>query len=167
MTGSSLKPLVRFCSAEQAVFTNGRLGFDARTRPLLLLLIALLIGVFLYWVYIRPRAHLLTRTTAALVALRASLLILIALLLLRPVIVVSSVIPRSSHVAVIIDNSLSMTLKDMPGGASRLDAVKQTLIAPPSSGKSSFLTRLEEKFKTNLYEFSGTLSNLKSARIAW
>lgn len=159
-----MKQLVRFLFGhEQAVFTNGQLGFDVRTRPLLLLLIALLIGVFLYWVYIRPRAHLLKRTTAALVALRAALLILMALLLLRPVIVVSSVIPRSSYVAVIIDNSLSMTLKDMPGGASRLDAVKQTLFTPQSSGRSSFLTSLEEKFKTNLYEFSGTLLNFKSA----
>ena len=157
-----MNQLVRFLFGhERAVFTNGRLGFDLRTGPFLLLLIALLIGLFLYWVYIRPRTHLLNRTTAALVSLRAALLILITLLLLRPVIVVSSVIPRSSYVAVIIDNSLSMTLKDMPGGASRLDAVKQTLLTPQSSEKNSFLTRLEEKFKTNLYEFSGTLLNLK------
>jgi uncharacterized membrane protein len=158
-----MKQLVQFLFGhEQAVFTNGRLGFDARTGPLLLLLIALLIGVFLYWVYLRPPARLLKRTTAALVALRAAILILMALLLLRPVVVVSSVIPRTSYVAVVIDNSLSMNLNDMPGGASRLDAVKQTLLTPQSSGKSSFLTRLEEKFKTNLYEFSGTLLNLKS-----
>ncbi len=158
-----MNQLVRFLFGhERAVFTNGQLGFDVRARPLLLMLIALLIGVFLYWVYIRPRARLLKRTAAALVALRAALLILMTLLLLRPVIVVSSVIPRSSYVAIVIDNSLSMTLKDMPGGASRLDAVRQTLLTPQSPGQNSFLTRLEEKFKTNLYEFSGTLLNLKS-----
>lgn len=158
-----MNQLIRFLFGhEQAVFTNGQLGFDVRARPLLLLLIAVLIGVFLYWVYIRPRARLLKRTRAALVALRAALLILMAVLLLRPVIVVSSVIPRSSYVAVVIDNSLSMTLKDMPGGASRLDSVKQSLLTPQTSGGSSFLTRLEEKFKTNLYEFSGTLLNLKT-----
>lgn len=158
-----MKQLVRFLFGhEQAVFTNGLLGFDVHPRPLLLLLIALLFGVFVYWVYIRPRARLAKRTTAALVALRAALLILMALLLLRPVIVVSSAVPRSSYVAVVIDDSLSMNLKDMPGGASRLDAVKHTLLTPQGSGQSSFLTRLEEKFKTNLYEFSGTLLNLKS-----
>lgn len=157
-----MEQLVQFLFGhEQAVFTNGRLGFDVRARPLLLLFIALLIGVFLYWIYIR-RAPQLKRTTAALVSLRAALLIVMTLLLLRPVMVVSSVIPRSSYVAVVIDNSLSMTLKDLPGDASRLDAVKQELLTPQSSGKSSFLTRLEEKFKTNLYEFSGTLLNLKS-----
>src|SRR5688572_24734842 len=112
-----MEQLVQFLFGhEQAVFTNGRLGFDVRARPLLLLFIALLIGVFLYWVYIR-RAPQLKRTTAALVSLRAALLIVMTLLLLRPVMVVSSVIPRSSYVAVVIDNSLSMTLKDLPGGA--------------------------------------------------
>ena len=131
-----MEQLVRFLFGhEPAVFTNGLPGFDVRPRPLLLLLIALLIGVFVYLVYIRPRQRLTKRTTAVLVSLRAALLILIALLLLRPVIVVSSVIPRSSYVAVVIDDSLSMNLKDMPGGTSRLEAVKQTLLSPPGSGQ--------------------------------
>ncbi|HEX3227330.1 MAG TPA: glutamine amidotransferase, partial [Pyrinomonadaceae bacterium] len=36
-----------------------------------------------------------------------------------------------------------------------LDYAKQMLLSPPASGKSSFISRLEEKFKTNLYGFSG------------
>lgn len=161
-----MKQLVRFLFGhEQAVFTNGLLRFDVRPSPLVLLLIALLVAVFVYWVYLWPRARLTKRTMAALVALRAALLIVLVLLLLRPVIVVSAVIPRSSYVAVVIDDSHSMSLKDMPGGASRLEALKQTLLTPQGSGQSgqgTFLTRLDEKFKTNLYEFSGTLTNLRS-----
>src|SRR5205085_5377927 len=85
---------------------------------------------------------------------------LMIVLLLRPVVVVSSVVPRSSYVAMIIDDSVSMKLRDVPGGATRLETVKQALLnADPN--KDSFLNRLEKKFKTNLYGFSGGLTRLK------
>ena len=85
------------------------------------------------------------------------------LLLLRPVVVVSSVIPRSSYVAVLVDDSLSMKLRDVSGGnATRLDTVKQVLLNT-SAGQTSFLNRLDQKFKTTLYGFSGGLSRLKDA----
>ncbi|HKE59254.1 MAG TPA: vWA domain-containing protein, partial [Pyrinomonadaceae bacterium] len=145
---------------EQAVFTNGRFGFDVRPGTLLLLVIALVVGAFIYFIYVRPRTRLTKGTTATLVALRAALLTLMIVLLLRPVVVVSSVIPRSSYVAVAVDDSLSMTLKDVPGGLSRLEATKQILLNS-NSGQPSFLSRLDEKFKTNLYGFSGTLNRLK------
>ncbi len=154
--------LVRFLFGhEQAVFANGRFGFDVRPGVLLLTLIALLVAVFIYFIYIRPRWRLTRGSTAALVALRAALLTIMVLLLLRPVVVVSSVIPRSSYVALLVDDSLSMKLNDVPGGSTRLDTVRQSLLSD-NSDKPSFLKRLEEKFKTNLYGFSGSLSNVKT-----
>src|SRR5690242_21644561 len=124
-----MNQLVRFLFGhEQAVFTNGRFGFDLRPRFLLLVFIAVLVGVFIYFIYIRPRWRLSAGTTALLVALRAALLALMVILLLRPVVVVSSVIPRSSYVALIVDDSLSMKLTDSTGGASRLDTIKQALL---------------------------------------
>src|SRR6476620_6256969 len=154
MTGTKkMDSLVRFLFGhEQAVFTNGRFGFDVRPGTLLLILIALVVGAFIYFIYVRPRTRLTKGTTAALVALRAALLTLMIVLLLRPVVVVSSVIPRSSYIAVVIADSLSMKLPDTAGGGTRLDAVKQALLNE-NSGKPSFLNRLEEKFKTNLYGF--------------
>ena len=130
MSGTKkMDSLVRFLFGhEQAVFANGRFGFDVRPGALLLVLIFLLAAVFVYFIYLRPRIRLPKRTTATLVALRAALLSLMIVLLLRPVVVVSSVIPRSSYVAVVVDDSLSMKLHDAPGGATRLDAIKQTLL---------------------------------------
>jgi uncharacterized membrane protein len=160
MTGTKkMDTLVRFLFGhEQAVFTNGRFGFDVRPGALLLILIFLLAAAFIYFIYLRPRIRLPKRTTAALIALRATLLTLMIALLLRPVVVVSSVIPRSSYVALVVDDSLSMKLHDVPGGATRLDSVKQALL---NTGPNSFLNRLEQKFKTNLYGFSGVLARLK------
>jgi len=156
-----MNQLVRFLFGhEQAVFTNGRFGFDVRPGAVILVLILLLAGVFIYFVYLRPRVRLSRKTTATLIALRATLLLLMVTLLLRPVVVVSSVIPRSSYVAMVIDDSVSMKLRDVPGGATRLDSVRQALLNP-TSGQDSFLNRLERKFKTSLYGFSGSLARLK------
>src|SRR5919106_6965992 len=158
-----MSQLVRFLFGhEQAVFTNGRFGFDVRPAPLLLILIVLLAGVFVYFIYLRPRVRLSKGPTATLIALRVALLTIMVVLLLRPVVVVSSVIPRSSYVAMVIDDSVSMKLRDVPGGATRLESVKQALLNT-NPGQNSFLNRLEKKFKTNLYGFSGGLARLKDS----
>ncbi len=156
-----MNQLVRFLFGhEQAVFTNGRFGFDVRPGAVLILLIILLAGAFIYFIYLRPRIRLSKRTTATLIALRATLLAVMIVLLLRPVVVVSSVIPRSSYVAMVMDDSVSMKLRDVPGGATRLESVKQALLSN-NAGQDSFLTQLEKKFKTNLYGFAGGLTRLK------
>ncbi len=154
-----MNQLVRFLFGhEQAVFTNGRFGFDVRPGSIILVLIVLLAAAFIYFIYLRPRIRLSKGTTATLVALRAALLAVMVVLLLRPVVVVSSVIPRSSYVAMVVDDSVSMKLQDVPGGTTRLDTVKQSLL---NTGPDSFLNQLEKKFKTNLYGFSGGLTRLK------
>ena len=156
-----MNQLVRFLFGhEQAVFTNGRFGFDVRPGPLLLVLIVLLVSAFIYFIYLRPRVRLSKRTTATLIAFRVALLTLLVTLLLRPVVVVSSVIPRSSYVAIVVDDSVSMKLADTPDGATRIDTVKQSLLG---TGQNSFLNRLDAKFRTNLYGFGGALSRLKGA----
>ena len=66
-----MSQLIRFLFGhEQAVFTNGRFGFDVRPGAVFLVLIVLLAGVFIYFIYLRPRVRLPKRTTAALIALR-------------------------------------------------------------------------------------------------
>ena len=84
MTGTKkMDSLVRFLFGhEQAVFTNGRFGFDVRPGALLLILIFLLAAAFIYFIYLRPRVRLPKRTTATLIALRATLLTVMILLLL-------------------------------------------------------------------------------------
>jgi uncharacterized membrane protein len=146
---------------EQAVFTNGRFGFDLRPSVIVLILIVAILAAVVYFVYFRPRIRVKKGTTAVLVGLRAAILTLIIVLLLRPVVVVSSVVPRSTNVAVVIDDSLSMKLKDMPGGVTRLDGVRQALFSAPA-GQRSFMNHLDERFKTDIYGFSGALSKLKS-----
>src|SRR5262245_43251060 len=96
---------------ERAVFTNGQFGFDVRPRPVLLILLVILLGVFIYFVYVRPRFRIARRTAFILATLRTVLMALVIFMLLKPVVVVSSVVPRSSYIALAIDDSLSMQLQ--------------------------------------------------------
>ncbi len=145
---------------ERAVFSNGQFSFDVRPRLWLIIPGVILLGAFIYYVYVRPRLRVSRSTTVLLASLRAALIVLVAFMLLKPVVVVSSVVPRSSYVALAVDDSLSMKLQDTPGRATRLDYAKQMLLAPSSSGKNSFIASLEEKFKTNLYGFSGDVTSV-------
>jgi uncharacterized membrane protein len=146
--------LVRFLSGhERAVFTNGRFGFDLRPHAALVVFAALLLLAFVYFSYVRPRARVSPRGRAALVALRSALFLLILLLLLKPVVVVPSVVPRSTAVALLADDSRSMLMADAPGGLSRLEALKGSLL----SAEAPFHARLRERFKVETYGFSSGL----------
>jgi hypothetical protein len=142
---------------ERAVFTNGQFGFEVRLNALLLAALILLFAAFIYFVYIRPRTRLARATLTGLIALRTALFALLLFMLLRPVIIVPSVIPRSSYVALLADDSRSMQITDEANGLSRLDAAKGTLFSPDSS----FLARLQERFKIELYGFSTEVAKLK------
>src|ERR1043166_9331709 len=132
---------------ERAVFSNGQFSFDVRPRLWLIMPAALLLAGFIYFVYLRPRLRVKTHTTVILATLRTALIALVAFMLLRPVVVVSSVVPRSSYVALAIDDSLSMKLQDTPGHATRLDYAKQMLLTFPISGQNSFLGSREGSFR--------------------
>ncbi len=145
-----------FTGHERAVFVNGRFGFDVRPHPLVILAFALLLLAFVYFVYVRPRPRVSKGRLAGLVALRAGLFALIAFLLLQPVVVVPSVVPRSTSVSLLIDDSRSMQMADAGGGRTRLEAVKGALFA----ADGELLPRLQEKFRTDLYGFSGELQKV-------
>ena len=100
-----MERLVQFLSGhERAVFTNGRFGFDVRPNALVVVACALLLLAFVYFAYVRPRMRVGGNTRLGLIALRSALFLLILFLLLKPVVVVPSVIPRSSTVALVADD---------------------------------------------------------------
>jgi uncharacterized membrane protein len=152
-----MERLVQFLSGHgRAVFTNGRFGFDVRPGALVLVACALALLAFVYFAYVRPRKALGGRTRVGLIALRSALFLLILFLLLKPVVVVPSVIPRSSTVALVADDSRSMQMADAGGGRTRLDAMRGALF----DAGGPFQQRLREKFKTQAYGFSNQLDNI-------
>jgi uncharacterized membrane protein len=67
---------------------------------------------------------------------------------MRPVVVVPAVIPQSSFVAILMDDSASMKISD-EGGMPRLDAMKQALAAD-----GALIQALSDRFKLKFFRFS-------------
>ncbi len=141
-----------FFKYKWSLFSKGDLQLAGRPAWIIVLLVALALGALVYFVYVRPHYRITQGRQAALISLRVVLLGLIAFLLMRPVLVVSSVIPQSTSVAIVADASRSMELKD-ENGQSRMDALKNTL-----SGR--FSTDLDAKFKVRLHRFADTIDRV-------
>src|SRR5262245_48949747 len=93
-------------------FAKGELGFANRPSWLVLSLLVLGLGTLVYFLYPGARYRLTSGSKWGLVALRVSLLALLLIMLMRPVVVVPSVIPKSTGVAILADDSRSMQLAD-------------------------------------------------------
>jgi uncharacterized membrane protein len=140
-----------------SIFARGQFGFANFPAWWLIVLGLLAVGLLIYFLYIRPGYRLNANTRWGLIALRASLLALIFILLLRPVVVIPSIIPKSTSVAVIADDSRSMQLAD-DHNRTRIQNVKE-ILAP----NNRFARELNDKFKVNLYGFSTTTAKIKDA----
>jgi uncharacterized membrane protein len=146
-----------FFKHKWSTFAKGQFGFANRPSWIWIALGLAALGTLIYFIYIRPGYRINSKSKFGLVALRASLLALLLILLMRPVVVVPSIIPKSTSVAVIVDDSRSMRLND-ENGRSRIDAAKEIL-----SPGHQFARGLDEKFKVGLYGFSTGASKIKDA----
>lgn len=137
-----------------SIFSKGDLQFANRPSWLILTLVVIALGALVYFLYLRPAYRISPQRRFGLVALRAALLLFLALLLMRPVLVISSVIPQSTSIAILADNSRSMQLED-ENGRSRLAAVQEIL-----TPGHAFVQGLEQKFKVKLYSFSDATTRI-------
>lgn len=141
-----------------SLFEKSQFGFGAPVSALWIILIALLVAALIYFLYVRVNVRLPLPWRVALISIRALLIALIILVLMRPVIVAPSVVPGSSYVAVLMDDSASMKLTD-EGDTTRLEAVRQTM-----SPASRFYAELADKFKIRAYKFSSSAERISDAQ---
>ncbi len=127
---------------------QGRFSFAYGISPWLAVLIALgLVG--LVWLLYRKTTRALTpgwKTT--LISLRSAVLLLLLFCLLRPVVTTEQVIPQESYLAVLVDDSQSMSIEDTVGGRSRSNAVTELLY-----GNSGILAPLSDSFQVRTFRF--------------
>jgi uncharacterized membrane protein len=146
-----------FFKYKPSLFAKGQITLASRPSVLILILLTLLAGGLIYFLYFRGAFKLDSWPRIGLAALRVALIGLLALLLMRPSLVVSSVIPKANYVAILGDDSRSMQLND-ENGATRNQAVKDLLNA-----NSAFSKGLDAKFKTNFFKFASETSKLTDA----
>ncbi|HSR69341.1 MAG TPA: glutamine amidotransferase [Acidobacteriota bacterium] len=112
---------------------------------------ALLLGIpaLLFWLY---RSQWMTgpgrRTGWALLTLRTAFFMLLAFVLARPALVLTTLQPKENLLAVVVDNSLSMGLTEAQTGKRRGDEVIEKI-----GQDSEFMQALDEKFFLRRYAF--------------
>ncbi len=132
-----------FFKYKPIVYEKGSLGFQLIDNPLFFVVFAIGAVAGAYFLY---RSLGTSRVSWGMIVLRAATFVILAFVLLRPVLNISTVLPQESYVAVVVDNSESMQIRD-DGGESRADLLMAQLES------TEFFRRLSDKFKVRVYRF--------------
>ena len=103
-------------------FQSGNLSFAYGINLWVFALLVILIVAAVWLTYLKTTRELTPRWKGLLIANRSLILVLILFCLLRPVINTVQVSPQETYLAVLFDDSLSMSIEDV-GGESRQSAV--------------------------------------------
>src|SRR5437867_3984501 len=132
-----------FFKYKPIIYEKGHLAFQLLSSRWLFVIFIIAAAAGAYYAY---RNITRDKFSIGLVALRAITFTALAFLFLRPVLNISTVLPQESYLAVVIDNSLSMKIKD-DGQTSRADQLQKQFQA------TNFFKRLNDKFKVRTYRF--------------
>src|SRR6185436_2203406 len=125
------------------VYQKGHLGFQLLSSPWLYIPFAILAvagSIYAYRNINREKYHV------GMTVLRAITFATLLFIFLRPVLNISTVLPQESYLAVVIDNSASMNIKD-DGKETRSEQLQKQFEA------TSFFKRLSDKFRIRTYRF--------------
>jgi uncharacterized membrane protein len=139
------------------LFERGTLALRPPWPLVLTIVLVALALVASYYLYRRGARTLPRSWQFALAGLRAVPLLVLIAIFLQPVLILHSVIPQKSFVAVAFDLSKSMEIHDGSAGQSRLDAVKE-LLRPAGN---PLLDELSRKFKVRYFRFSGVADRVE------
>ncbi len=150
----SLDALFEFLFRHPRVaYRQGELIFSASWPPLLLAAVLTLALAGVVWSYRSGLGG--GRRGWLLAGVRAAVLGLLLVCLLRPTLVLSTVVPRENVVAVLVDDSRSMEIRDV-GGRSRGEVARELAV----EGESPLLHELRERFLVRHFRFSAGAERL-------
>ncbi len=132
-----------FFKYKPIIYQKGHLAFQLIGSPGWFILFVLAAAAGAYYAY---RKVARDKYSIGLVVLRAITFTVLAFIFLRPVLNISTVLPQESYLAVVIDNSESMKIRD-DGQASRAEQLQAQLES------TNFFKRLSDKFKIRTYRF--------------
>lgn len=142
------------------VFSKGEFAFGASSTMTTVIIGALVAALLASLTYARVQAESTRRDRILMATSRAALLALLAFCLLRPTLSVSSLVEQRGYVAVLIDDSRSMSIKD-DGERTRAQQVDALL-----GSHAKLRQRLDDRFRVRYYKFSDhtTLADPDSLR---
>lgn len=145
MPGSIFEFLFKY---RPLLFREGQFAFGTPIAPAAVLGVAGIIVAVAVWTYRRAGGRSATSDRVLLAALRAGALAVLAFALLRPMLIVSNVVPQENYVGVLVDDSHSMRIAD-DGVRSRADFTTAAL-----GLDGALRTGLEDRFRVRYFRFS-------------
>ena len=126
---------------------EGTFSFALGISPWLfgLAVLAIFIGVWL--TYLKTTRPISPPWKTFFVVTRGSVLVLLLFCLLRPVITTIQTSPQETYLGILIDDSQSMSIADLPGGQSRRDGVKEVLF------DGGLVEELSDSFQIRTFRF--------------
>jgi uncharacterized membrane protein len=126
---------------------DGTFTFAYGISPWLFALLVVLITIGVWFAYRKTTRQLSTPWKAFFIGIRSSVLVLLLFCLLRPVVTTLQVSPQETYLAVLIDDSQSMAIADLPDGQTRQAAVEEQLY------ENGLLDGLSESFQIRTFRF--------------
>ncbi|MBR9988638.1 MAG: VWA domain-containing protein, partial [Gemmatimonadetes bacterium] len=140
------------------LFQEGELVFQPPLPAVVLVLVAAAAIGLVAWTYRRPVAKARTGDRIALTALRSAAFVLLFFCLLRPVLVLSSVVPQQNYLGILIDDSRSMRIAD-EGDVPRSSFIDASFSGPDAE----LLEALESRFQLRFFRFSDQVERIEAA----
>ncbi len=137
------------------VFEQGTFALGAPVPAYVAILLAAAAGAWTILTYGRARGRSTARDRAILTGLRLAALAVVLFCLLRPVLVLSTVVPQQNFLGIVVDDSRSMQVTDLDTQARSRFVVEQ-LGTPDSSLRSA----LADRFALRFFKFSSGLDRL-------
>jgi len=126
---------------------EGTFSFAYGISPYLFGLLVLVIIVGVWFTYAKTTRPVSKGWKTVFVGLRASVLIILLFCLLRPVITTLQASPQETYLAVLVDDSQSMSITDLEGEQSRREAVTAALF------ENGLLDELSDSFQIRSFRF--------------
>lgn len=130
-----------------SALSDGSLTFAYGISPTLFAVLVVLIIAAVWASYYRTTRPLSTGWKTSFITLRSAVLVLLLFCLLRPIVTTTQVSPQETYLAVLMDNSQSMTVADMPGDQTRKEAVQSEFV------DNGVLDELAESFQLRNFSF--------------
>ena len=140
-----------FFKYKPIIYAKGHLAFQLLGSRAWFILFVIAAGTGAYYAYKNVATD---KYSLGLVSLRGLTFTILAFIFLRPVLNISTVLPQESYLAVVIDNSESMKIKD-DGQTSRADQLQKQFET------TNFFKRLNDKFKVRTYRFDSTAERIE------
>ena len=154
-----LEPLLSFLfKYPPRLYSRGDLALAPSVPPALLAAGGVLALLVLVLALRGVRTGKPLRDRLVLGALRTAVFLLVAGCLLRPVLLLSSAVPQRNVLGILLDDSRSMRLADLPEG-SRLDAIRRAF----GDSAGSLTQRLSDRFVLRYFRFAADAGPLAGA----